>query len=75
MAARELISAMSFLKNSKSSEPFSREILNLEQACARKFERVWGARFDRRASRSVLCSSRTFKFISYNLILKLKRIL
>ena len=25
-----------------------------------------------RASRSVLCSSHTFKFISYNLILKLK---
>ena len=28
-----------------------------------------------RASRSVLCSSHTFKFISYNLILKLKPIL
>ena len=41
---------------------------------ARKFERAWGARFDRRASRSVLCSSHTFKFISYNLILKLKPI-
>ena len=59
---------------------------------ARKFERAQGARFDRRASRSVildrraarsgiferrtsrsvLCSSHTFKFISYNLILKLK---
>ena len=29
---------------------------------------------DRRAARSVLCSSHTFKFISYNLILKLKPI-
>ena len=28
--------------------------------------------FERHASRSVLCSSHTFKFISYNLILKLK---
>ena len=52
---------------------------------ARKFERAWGARFDRRAarsvlsepraSRSVLCSSHKFKFISYNFILKLKPIL
>ena len=52
---------------------------------ARKFERAWGAQFDRRASRSVLsgprasrsvfCSSHTFKFISYNSILKLKPIL
>ena len=31
--------------------------------------------FERRASRSVLCSSHTFKFISYNLILKVKPIL
>ena len=31
--------------------------------------------FERRASRSVLCFSHTFKFISYNLILKLKPIL
>ena len=51
---------------------------------ARKFERPQGARFDLRASRfalsgprasrSFLCSSHTFKFIYYNLILKLKRI-
>ena len=31
MASRELISTMPFLKSSKSSEPFSREILDLEQ--------------------------------------------
>ena len=31
MAARELISTMTFLKSIKSSEPFSREILDLEQ--------------------------------------------
>ena len=52
---------------------------------ARKFESALGAQFDRRASRSILSgprasrsvfySSHTFKFISYNLILKLKPIL
>ena len=31
MEVRELISTMTFLKNSKSSKPFSHEILNLEQ--------------------------------------------
>ena len=31
MVAQELISTMSFLKSSKSSEPFFREILDLEQ--------------------------------------------
>ena len=31
MAARELISTMTFLKSSKSSEPFSREIFDQEQ--------------------------------------------
>ena len=51
---------------------------------ARKFDRAQAAQFNRRASRSVfsgprasrsvLCSSHTFKFISYNLILKHKPI-
>ena len=40
-----------------------------------KFERPQGARFDRRASCSVSCSSHTFEFISCNFILKLKSIL
>ena len=60
-------------------------IISKKICFARKFERVWGARFNRcasrsvlsepRASRSVLYSSHTFKFISYNLILKLRPIL
>ena len=44
---------------------------------ARLGRAIWSSRFTLRSSwtsRSVLCSSHTFKFISYNLILKLKLI-
>ena len=71
--------------NYKKSARFARTFSLRAARFARKFERAQGARFDRRAShsvlseprasRSVLCSSHTFKFISYNLILKLKPIL
>ena len=58
----------------KKSARFAGTFSSRALRAARKFERAQGARFDRRASRSVLCSSHTFKFISYNLILKLKLI-
>ena len=76
---------MYYIVITKKSARFAGTFSSRAARFVRKFERAMGARFDRRASRSVLsgprasrsffCSSHTFKFIYYNLILKLKPIL